>query len=290
MDSWPKISVVVATKNRARYLNRMLDALFADDYPNREVIIVDGASTDGTVELLKSYGDRITRWVSEPDEGEYFAYNKALGVATGEIIKVMTDDDVLRPGALRVAARYFAEHPEVDILFGQTAVWDERARAALCVKETRVTDASKLTLRNWLRGSQGVKSVAAFVRRKVFNDIGLFATGYSCGDTEFWARAASKGNRMGVVVDVVVDRHLTEICGVFLKRGRLRWDGLRVNVRYGTAANVGWYFNARYLKPYTYGAVLQLLASACHTLGLHPLRVWRRGRRRVEGSLHGSGL
>jgi glycosyltransferase involved in cell wall biosynthesis len=78
MSQFPKVSVIVATMNRADYLKRMLDKLFEDDYPNKEVIIIDGASQDNTIEVIKSYGNKITKWVSEPDDGEYFALNKGI--------------------------------------------------------------------------------------------------------------------------------------------------------------------------------------------------------------------
>jgi glycosyltransferase involved in cell wall biosynthesis len=99
MSNLVKISVAVVTKNRAGSLKRLLDGVLREDYPNLEIVVVDGASTDGTVELLKSYGPAV-RWISEPDNGEYFAWNKAVAMATGEILKPICDDDLLRPGAL----------------------------------------------------------------------------------------------------------------------------------------------------------------------------------------------
>jgi glycosyltransferase involved in cell wall biosynthesis len=252
----------------------MLDRLMENDYPNLEIVIADGASTDGTVELLKSYGSRITRWVSEPDEGEYFAYNKALSMASGEIVKLMTDDDMLRPGVLRLGAQFLLEHPEVDIVFGQTDIWDEASGTPLCVQECRTMDTSRLTLRHWLRETRKVTSLAPFIRRRVFEQIGPLATKYSCGDMEFWARAAARGIHMGLMPQVVADYHLTWSNGVFEKRWRIAADMVAINYLYGSASDVlhcVW----RKFNP------LRLLAYACYPLGIHPRAVWRRWRREL---------
>ena len=272
MTPSPKISVAVATLNRACYLKRMLDSLLQTDYPNLEIIVMDGGSNDGTVGLLKSYGNKITRWVSEPDCGEYDALNKGLREATGQIMKPMTDDDVLRPQAFRVAADYFAEHPEVDIVFGRTWTWEERNGKPTLVNQGSPPDAARLTLRNFLRGTHGVTSLGAFLQRRAFDRIGLFSTQYVPGDFEFWARAAAVGLRMGVVPDVVVDYHFTGRNGIITKRWRTASDVLAVNVRYGRASDVMHCLWRKYLV-----AGIEL---GCTRLGIHihPFRTWRRVR------------
>lgn len=269
MSDWPKISVVVATRNRATYLKRMLDKLLEDDYPNMEIIVVDGASTDGTGQLLESYGSRITRWVSEPDEGEYFAYNKGLALATGEIVKLMTDDDLLRQGSLRIAADFFQKHPDVDIVFGQTVYWNEENGRTQFLRESCMTSPDRLTLRHWIRETHGVSSLAPFIRRRVFERIGFLATKYACGDMEFWARAAAQGVKMGLMPHVVADYFFTGFNNVIRKRLKVSADMVAINWRYGDASDLVhclW----RKFNP------LCLLAYACDPLGVHPLRAWRR--------------
>ncbi|MGA2606322.1 MAG: hypothetical protein ABSH01_02565 [Terriglobia bacterium] len=85
-------------------------------------------------------------------------------VALSEILKLMGDGNVLRPEAFRLAADYFAAHPEVDIVFGQTDIWEEQGGTARCVQEMRSLDTSALTLRHWLRETRRVTSLAAFIR------------------------------------------------------------------------------------------------------------------------------
>ena len=272
------VSIVVATRNRASYLKRMLEGLFEQDYPHLDIVVVDGASGDGTVELLKSYGSRISRWVSEPDEGEYFAYNKGLSMAKGDVIKFMTDDDLLRPGALRCAADYFIDHPDVDIVFGQTAFWTEEPGGARFLGDPCMMDLSRLSLWHWLREKQDVTSVAAFVRRRVFELIGPLATKYDCGDVEFWARAASHRIKMGLMPQLVVDYYLTGENGVIRKRPGLVRGIVSINARYGNLSDVWDCVWRHILRPALDG---MRPAIVCDRLGIHPLRFLRKVKNRV---------
>jgi glycosyltransferase involved in cell wall biosynthesis len=115
----PKISIIIPTRNRARYLKRGLDKILESDYPDLEIIVMDGASNDDTVPLLKSYGNRVTKWVSERDEGEYAALNKGILLSSGDYILHFTDDDVLIPTSLRSVGEFAAINTDFDILFAQ---------------------------------------------------------------------------------------------------------------------------------------------------------------------------
>lgn len=249
---YPKFSVVIPTRNRATTLKRMLDTLLQDSYPALEIIIVDGASTDGTVELIKSYGNRISRWISEPDNGEYYALNKGIKLASGELLKLMSDDDVLRPGVFHKVADYFAAHPGVDIVFGQTEVWDEQHGAAVRQFQTIMIDESKLSLWHWLRQKQTVMSLAAFMRLKVFDRVGMLATEFVNGDVEFWARCAHRGLKMGLMPDIVVDYHYTGFNGVLVKRWGAAKGMVRICAMYGTGSDVAYSIYKNFVKPFTY--------------------------------------
>ena len=173
LSDLPRISIIIPTRNRANYLKRGLDKILESDYPNLEIIIIDGASTDDTVPLLKSYGNRITKWVSEPDGGEYFAVNKGLNFATGEIIKFMSDDDVLLPQSLGIAGKYFLEHHDIDVVFGQQKWYVSTPQANVLVYDKIITDERSITLRNWIRRSMDVPShIASFVRKRVIEEVG----------------------------------------------------------------------------------------------------------------------
>ena len=270
MASLPGISVIIATRNRVRYLATALDSVLEQDYPDLEVVIVDGGSTDGTVDLLKSYRNKIGPWVSEPDGGEYFALNKALILSTKEVVKLMTDDDQMRPDSLRIGGEFFSSHPDVDILFGQVASWRLLNGEGEALGEGNMTDRGRLQLRNWLLENQGVSSVTGFIRRRVFQKIGPWSTAYSCGDVEFWARAARAGVTMDVVPDVLIDYCLHGENGIIRKRSELIRDMIKICWRYGGLLFMGACILRYWLLP--------PVGTALGSVGIHPLRFLRRLR------------
>ncbi|WP_342071501.1 glycosyltransferase family 2 protein [Yoonia algicola] len=108
-----KLSIIIATYNCSTTLEKCLDSIFMQTYPHIEVVIADGASTDGTLEILKRYADKLSGWISEPDSGLYDALNKALERTTGEWIYVMgADDTFYGPGSVDQAMQKLASVPQ----------------------------------------------------------------------------------------------------------------------------------------------------------------------------------
>lgn len=118
--SLPRISIVTPSYNQGHYIEQTITSILDQQYPNLELIVMDGGSTDHTVEILKKYDSQITYWVSEPDKGQADAIQKGLARATGEIFNWINSDDYLEPGALHHIGTYFAEHPNTDVLCGFT--------------------------------------------------------------------------------------------------------------------------------------------------------------------------
>jgi glycosyltransferase involved in cell wall biosynthesis len=263
------ISIVIPTRNRCRSLDRVLKSLMEDKYSSLEIIVVDAASVDGTVNLLRSYGERI-QWISEPDNGEYDALNKGIRMATGEVIKLMSDDDVLRSGAFQIAADYLTSHPDVDIVFGQTAFWEVKKGQTHFIETTNTLDPTQLTTRHWLRQQTGLQSISAFIRRRGFDQIGLMSVEYACGDVEFWTRSASNDIKMGLIPDVVLDYYYTGQNGVFTKEWRIAAEMVRLNRLYGNTFDV-------LLAMWRHYPV-HSLAVLFRRLGVHPGRNLRRLR------------
>jgi glycosyltransferase involved in cell wall biosynthesis len=227
------ISTIIPTRNRAKKLKRVLDALLGVDYGFTEIIVCDGASTDGTVALLKSYGDRI-RWSSEPDGGEYEARNKGLLMATGEIIKYMSDDDVPLPESFSYAAKFFEENPDVQLLFGQAIWFDERGGGPPVVCDTRRRTQASIKLRNFIRASGPLpRSEAVFFRRQIIQTIGLFDTSKHGADYDFWARAAKSGLSMHMCDKVFVHYHLSDLSGVERKNLPMLFEFWGLARKYG---------------------------------------------------------
>ena len=109
--SWPKISIIVAVYNSKKTLQRCIDSVFSQTYPHKELIIIDGGSTDGTVDILRANNDKITYWKSEPDNGIYQAWNKALDHAKSDWICFLGADDYLwKPKVCFNAHRIHSPH------------------------------------------------------------------------------------------------------------------------------------------------------------------------------------
>lgn len=113
-----QLSFVIPTRNQARYLRQCIDSCLAQSIEDAEVIVVDGASTDDTRDVLASYGDRI-RWISEPDRGQSDAINKGIRMATGELIAwINSDDYYASPDAIATLLEAFAAERDVDVAYG----------------------------------------------------------------------------------------------------------------------------------------------------------------------------
>jgi glycosyltransferase involved in cell wall biosynthesis len=119
----PSITLVTPSYQQARYLERTILSVLGQRYPRLEYLVMDGGSTDGSVEILKKYTDRCT-WTSEKDEGQSDAINKGLLKATGEIVGWLNSDDTLAPGALERIGRYYRDHPDAEFLYGHTDLID----------------------------------------------------------------------------------------------------------------------------------------------------------------------
>jgi glycosyltransferase involved in cell wall biosynthesis len=117
----PLVSILTPSFNQARWLVDTLQSVARQTYPHIEHIVMDGGSTDGTVDLLTHAGSRVT-WKSEPDRGQSHALNKALAASTGEIIGWINSDDAYYDvDAVAAVAQCFARHPEVDVVYGHAA-------------------------------------------------------------------------------------------------------------------------------------------------------------------------
>lgn len=114
----PKISIITPSFNQATFLERTIQSVLDQNYPNLEYIIIDGGSTDGSVEILRKYEDRLAYWVSEPDGGQSDALNKGFKLATGEIIGWLNSDDMYCQGALWNIAQMLNDNPDCRVLHG----------------------------------------------------------------------------------------------------------------------------------------------------------------------------
>ncbi|UCD51491.1 MAG: glycosyltransferase [Phycisphaerales bacterium] len=166
VESPPRISIVTPSYNQARYLPETIESILNQDYPNLEYIIIDGGSTDGSIDIIKRYESHLAYWVSEKDSGQSEAINKGLGRATGELFNWINSDDILFPGALWRMAEAHTKHPEAELLVGCGARSDAEGRI------TRVTVPPRrcsMSPSNW---SFFVYQQAVFIATEVIKRLG----------------------------------------------------------------------------------------------------------------------
>jgi len=117
--NYPKISIVTPCYNMVRYLEETIDSVLCQEYPNLEYIIIDGGSTDGSVDIIRKYERQLTYWVSEPDEGMYDAIQKGFYRSTGEIMAWINADDIYHKKAFVTVAKIFTENKKIEWITGR---------------------------------------------------------------------------------------------------------------------------------------------------------------------------
>ncbi len=124
----PKISIITPAFKQAEYIERTLKSVLDQQYPNLEYFVQDGGSQDGTTDILRQYENQLLGWESKPDNGQSYAINLGFARTSGEIMAWLNSDDLLLPGTLAHVARFFDEHPEVDVVYGNRILIDENDR------------------------------------------------------------------------------------------------------------------------------------------------------------------
>ncbi|MCL4460018.1 MAG: glycosyltransferase [Chloroflexi bacterium] len=200
MKNYPKISVVTPSFNQAAFIERTIKSILRQNYPDLEYIIMDGGSTDGTVEILKKYEDKII-WKSEKDRGQAHAINKGLALATGDILAYLNSDDAYEDKTLLKIAEFFQRHPETKWIYGKCRIVDESSR------EIRhwITAYKNFFLTRYNYGALLVLNFlsqpAVFWRRQILDECGFFdEREYYVMDYEYWLRIGQK-YKPGVIND-----------------------------------------------------------------------------------------
>jgi glycosyltransferase involved in cell wall biosynthesis len=124
----PTISIVTPSYDQGHFLERTLYSVLNQNYPALEYVVQDGGSTDESEDILRRYEASLAHWASEPDDGQADAINRGFAHTSGEIMAYLNSDDLLLPGSLAYVGRYFASHPEVDVVYGHRLIIDEHDR------------------------------------------------------------------------------------------------------------------------------------------------------------------
>ena len=186
---WPRITIVTPSFNQGRFLEETIRSVLEQNYPNLEYIIIDGGSTDDSVDIIKRYEDRLAYWVSEKDGGQSDAINKGFMRASGTIFGYLNSDDLYLPGALLAVAKAFEQYTP-DVVFGNT-YWVDTNGARL--GERRQTPFVPI---GYLYGGFDLQQPATFWSRRLYEESEGIDASYSFAfDTELFTRFVRKGAR-----------------------------------------------------------------------------------------------
>lgn len=178
--------------NQATFLEQTLRSVLEQDYARIEYLVVDGASTDGSVEIIEKYVNRLSWWVSETDNGQGEAINKGLARAKGEIVAWLNSDDYYLPDAIASAVKIFEQNPDVVLVYGDMLAVDQNG------KTTNVLKYRQLSLEDLLC-FQIIGQPAVFFRREAYEAVGgLDTTFHFLLDHHFWIRIAQQGKILHV--------------------------------------------------------------------------------------------
>lgn len=181
------VSIVTPSFNQSAYLEQTIRSVLQQDYPDIEYFVVDGGSTDGSLEIIKKYSGRLAWWISEKDRGQSEAINKGFARAHGEIAAWINSDDYYLPGAVSAAVRTFELHPEAVMVYGDMLAVDERGRIINTLKYRQLSLADLLCF-------QIIGQPAVFFRRSMLEPRGgLDTTFHFLLDHQFWIRLAARG-------------------------------------------------------------------------------------------------
>jgi glycosyltransferase involved in cell wall biosynthesis len=185
-DFLPKISLVTPVFNSVRYIEQTILSVLAQNYPNLEYFIIDGGSTDGTLDIIRKYQSQITGWLSEPDKGMYDAINKGFSYTSGDIMGWISATDVLQAGGLSVVGTVFYQFPQVEWITGRQTLLSEEGEIK------RVDPPMRWSRYSFLLGAsqRHIQQESTYWRRSLWERAGgsVDATRRSAGDFELWVR------------------------------------------------------------------------------------------------------
>ncbi len=184
MTSLPVISVVTPTLNQAAFIRATIDSVLGQEYPELDYVVRDGISTDGTLEILRAYGSRL-RWISQADTGQSAAINAGWSEARGEILAYLNSDDLYAAGALRLVGEFFAQHPQVDLLYGDCDFINANGQV------TGTYPARAYNYLSLVRDARDfIPQPAVFFRRRLWERLGgLDENLHYVMDYDYWLRA-----------------------------------------------------------------------------------------------------
>ncbi len=271
MSEQPLVSIITPTFNQAKYIEDTILSVRNQDYPRIEHIVIDGGSTDGTLDILRKYEDKLT-WISEKDRGQADAINKGFRRATGDIFGWVNSDDMYVPGAIRTVVEHFNTHPEDSFIYGDCEALDESGKSYGI--RTHVKQGGWKELVGEL---DFIVQPASFWRANVWKTCGeLDESLHYTLDYEYWMRAARHFPPHYIPVLLAKERlyaaaktfsgAVTRMEEIEMVAKRHGGDGLPYNYRAEAAAN----YAVRGLKELGTGKWAGAKADFSRTLAIRP--------------------
>lgn len=180
---YPKISIVTPNYNKGSFLEYTIKSVLSQNYPNLEYIIIDGGSTDNSIDIIRKYQDKLSYWVSEPDKGMYDAIRKGFSHATGEILAWIGSDDMYHPNCFNIVAEIF-KNDRVSWLVGATTHFDKYGRCVF------VTQSRYFSRQDLLSGDfRWIQQESSFWRKDLYDYVGgIDASLKYAGDFDLWLK------------------------------------------------------------------------------------------------------
>lgn len=238
----PLVSIVTPSFQSARFIERTIESVLAQDYPRIEYIVMDGASTDGTVDILRRYGDRL-RWVSAPDGGAADAINRGFTQSSGSIFGWLNSDDVYLPGAVSTAVRRLAASPAADVIYGE-GVWIDEDDRQIGRYPTESPYRPGM-----FENECGVCQPAVWMRRPAFAAAGMLNPAlHFAFDYDLWVRL-SRASRFEAVPEVLAASRMHRETKTLGSRRRVFEENIELLRQHYGYVPVNWVYGyLRYLR------------------------------------------
>lgn len=185
---FPKISIITPSSNQGQFLEECIDSVLSQNYPNLEYIIMDGGSTDNSVDIIKKYEKYLTYWQSQPDEGQYDAINQGFKKTTGEIMTWLNSDDILHPQSLEIVSSLFSQRKDIEWIMGRPNGIDEQGKQSWIFDYLPLWSREKYLKKQYK--NPYIQQEGTFWKRSLWEKAGgeLDTNFKLAADLELWAR------------------------------------------------------------------------------------------------------
>ena len=286
MEEPPLVSIVTPCLNARRFIERTIESVLTQDYPRIEYIVMDGGSTDGTLEILERHRERLD-YFSAPDKGPTDAVNRGFARSTGPIFAWINADDEYLPGAITAAVHYLTAHPEADVVYGE-GIWSDENGNEIGRYPTVSPYRAEM-----FEQECGICQPAVFMRREAFAEAGqLDPRRNSCFDYDLWIRMARKHHFLAVPEVMAASRMHRENDTLANRKRVFQHNISLLREAYGYVP-VNWVYGylsflrdgrEQYFEPLRHSPAVYLASLAVGSVYnyRHPVRFWKEWASRLR--------